>query len=54
VLTQALGARGQVKKRRLLFMYQQTRIHVDKVEGLGNFMELEVGNITEIFLAKSD
>ncbi|KAI0212979.1 hypothetical protein LSAT2_002031 [Lamellibrachia satsuma] len=43
VLEQALGVRGVLKKRRLLYMVGQTRIHVDQVEGLGHFMELEVG-----------
>ncbi|XP_066999741.2 adenylate cyclase CyaB [Anabrus simplex] len=42
VLTRALGERGTVKKTRYLFMVGQTRVHIDQVEGLGNFMELEV------------
>ena len=37
-----MGVKGEVRKRRHLFIYEQTRIHVDEVEGLGNFMELEV------------
>ena len=41
-LTHALGARGRVRKKRLLFLIGNTRIHLDEVEGLGNFMELEV------------
>ncbi|TRY83082.1 hypothetical protein DNTS_000656 [Danionella cerebrum] len=42
VLTDALGLVGQVKKERTLFIVGQTRVHVDSVEGLGVFMELEV------------
>lgn len=42
VLTEALGVRGVVRKRRRLYMVGQTRVHLDEVEGLGHFMELEV------------
>jgi predicted adenylyl cyclase CyaB len=38
----ALKTLGTVKKKRLLYMVNQTRIHLDQVEGLGDFMELEV------------
>ena len=38
----ALGVTGRVRKKRLLYMYGVTRIHLDAVEGLGNFVELEV------------
>lgn len=41
-LTLALGVRGVVRKTRYLYMVGQTRIHLDDVEGLGHFMELEV------------
>ena len=41
-LTRALGAVGRVRKRRLLLLAGQTRIHLDRVEGLGDFLELEV------------
>ena len=42
VLSLALGAIGSVKKVRTLYMVGQTRIHLDKVEGLGEFVEFEV------------
>ncbi|XP_055950526.1 uncharacterized protein LOC129984628 [Argiope bruennichi] len=42
VLESSLGLVGIVSKRRHLFMYGQTRIHVDDVKNLGHFMELEV------------
>jgi predicted adenylyl cyclase CyaB len=42
LLNQALGVRGVVRKKRTLYLVGQTRIHLDEVEGLGEFMELEV------------
>ena len=42
VLAQAYGIRGVVSKVRHLYLVGQTRIHLDEVEGLGRFMELEV------------
>ncbi len=42
VLTRAYGVRGVVRKRRTLFWIGQTRIHLDEVEDLGAFLELEV------------
>ena len=41
-LTHAYGQTGRVRKRRTLFMVGRTRIHLDRVEGLGDFLELEV------------
>jgi predicted adenylyl cyclase CyaB len=41
-LSLALGVRGAVRKTRYVYMVGQTRIHLDEVEGLGHFMELEV------------
>jgi predicted adenylyl cyclase CyaB len=41
-LSLALGVRGVVRKTRYLYMAGQTRIHLDDVEDLGYFMELEV------------
>lgn len=41
-LTRALGAIGRVRKLRTLYLAGATRIHLDRVEGLGDFLELEV------------
>ena len=41
-LSLALGIRGVVRKTRFLYLVGQTRVHLDDVEGLGEFMELEV------------
>ncbi len=41
-LTLAYGQAGRVRKRRLLYRLGRTRLHLDRVEGLGDFLELEV------------
>ena len=42
LLVSCLGVRGVVRKQRLLYHVGNTRIHLDEVEGLGAFVELEV------------
>jgi len=42
ILHQSNGTLGVLVKRRLLFLYEQTRIHMDDVQDLGHFMEFEV------------
>lgn len=42
LLAAALGERGVVRKRREFYMLGRTRIHLDEVDGLGAFLELEV------------
>ena len=37
----ALGVRGVVRKRREVFLWENVRIHLDEVKGLGSFLELE-------------
>lgn len=41
-LTLAYGQAGRVRKHRTLFLAGRTRIHLDRVAGLGDFLELEV------------
>ncbi len=41
-LTLAHGEIGRVVKDRTLYLLGRTRIHLDKVQGLGEFLELEV------------
>lgn len=42
LLTLAYGVVGRVKKTRTLCFVGATRIHLDDVEGLGHFLEIEV------------
>jgi len=42
LLSTALGSEGRVVKQRWLYRHGRTRIHLDQVQGLGDFMELEV------------
>jgi len=42
ILKQCLGVVGIVRKTRRLYMVGQTRVHLDRVEDLGDFLELEV------------
>ena len=41
-LARALGAGGRVVKQRTLLRVGRTRVHLDRVAGLGDFLELEV------------
>ena len=41
-LSLAYGVLGRVEKHRTLYLINRTRVHLDRVEGLGDFMELEV------------
>jgi adenylate cyclase class 2 len=40
-LAKKLGVRGEVRKRRELWMWHNVRIHLDDVAGLGTFIEFE-------------
>ena len=58
ILESALPIRGVVTKTRHLYLIGPTRVHLDEVEGLGTFMELEVvlskGQTTEYGAAIAD
>ena len=41
-LSTSLGVRGTINKVRNLYMIGQTRVHLDEVENLGSYIELEV------------
>lgn len=55
VLRKIFGVKSVVEKRRELWLFKHTRIHLDKVKNLGNFLELEtvVKNIS-LFEAKKE
>ncbi len=42
ILSRVLPIVGTVRKQRLLYRFGQTRIHLDQVKDLGDFVELEV------------
>ena len=42
ILEDAYGVRAVIKKVRYVFLVGRTRIHIDTVENLGEFLELEV------------
>ena len=42
VLRRAMGVTQVVEKTRVLYLVGQTRVHLDSVVGLGDFLELEV------------
>ena len=41
ILSKSLGIKIEVRKTRELYMIGYTRVHLDEVSGLGQFMELE-------------
>lgn len=42
LLTEMFGVRVCVRKRREVWLYRNARIHLDTVDGLGRFVEIEV------------
>jgi adenylate cyclase, class 2 len=53
-LAAALGVRCVVKKSRELFLYRFVRIHLDQVDGLGDFVELEAVMEPEMSLDEAE
>jgi predicted adenylyl cyclase CyaB len=51
MLGDSLGIKVVVAKRRELWLYKNTRIHLDAVKGLGNFIELETVIRRQTFLS---
>ena len=56
-LSLAYGEVGRVRKHRTLYLVGRTRVHLDRVDGLGEFLELEVvladGESTEAGIAEA-
>jgi predicted adenylyl cyclase CyaB len=42
ILTLLHGVKNNIKKRRQVYIYQESRIHIDFVEELGEFIEFEI------------
>ena len=42
VCSAVLGVKGVVRKHRTIYLVGNTRVHLDEVEGLGSFVEIEV------------
>jgi adenylate cyclase, class 2 len=45
ILTDSLGIKVVVRKKREIYYLQNVKFHIDTVEGLGSFMEIEAGNL---------
>jgi adenylate cyclase class 2 len=47
ILATALGVKKVVKKQREIYFIDNVKFHIDFLEGLGNFVEIEAGNKTK-------
>jgi predicted adenylyl cyclase CyaB len=45
VLTKSLGIKIAVEKKREIYFIGNVKFHIDEVEGLGNFAEIEASNL---------
>ena len=41
----AMGVMAEVRKSREIYYIQNVKFHIDKLEGMGNFVEIEATNI---------
>lgn len=50
LFTRILGVKNYVEKERRIFLYENVRIHIDTVAGLGNYIEFEavVNHVDEV------
>ncbi len=46
ILKQSLGIKVVVKKKREIYFIRNVKFHLDRVEDLGEFVEIEAGNLT--------
>jgi len=44
-LKNSLGVKMIVKKRREIYYIENVKFHIDEIPGLGNFIEIEAGNV---------
>ena len=47
VLEKALGSKVVVEKHRKIFFIDNVKFHLDEVPGLGSFVEIEAGNLSD-------
>jgi adenylate cyclase, class 2 len=46
ILVSSLGIKTIIRKKREIYFLHNVKFHLDEVEGLGTFMEIEAGNLT--------
>ncbi len=46
-LTRALGVMKVIEKNREIYYIDNVKFHIDQVEGLGSFVEIEAGNLLD-------
>ena len=45
VLSESLGIKAVIEKKREIYFITNVKFHIDEVEGLGNFVEIEASNL---------